>query len=195
MGIIKRAADLAYAFRFVKMLVTDWKNWDAFKVGLIDEDGKRIKSVKVDNDEKKSAYTPFIRLCANIKRLLSKLPGGSSKLGSFAAALYLVKEQYGITDDKLAKILSEHGVDITDILAEQSEWFILPDLQLSPGIYRIKEEKIVNSTFDTLVLPKDQIRIHDNSYPIGNIFGISIYEATHIKTNQKVYITSSEIYR
>lgn len=195
MGILKRGADLVYAFRFVKMLVTDWKDWDAFKVGLIDENGQRIKSVKMDSDEKKSAYTPFIRLTANIKRLLSKVPGGSSKLGSFAAALYLLKEQYGINDDKLAKILSEHGIEITDILAEQSEWFILPDLQLSPGIYRIKEEKLVNSTFESLVFSKDQIRIHENSYPVGDVFGISIYEATHIKTNQKIYVTSSEIYR
>lgn len=195
MGILKRGADLVYAFRFVKMLVTDWKDWDAFKVGLIDENGQRIKSVKMDSDEKKSAYTPFIRLTANIKRLLSKVPGGSSKLGSFAAALYLLKEQYGINDDKLAKILSEHGIEITDILAEQSEWFILSDLQLSPGIYRIKEEKLVNSTFESLVFSKDQIRIHENSYPVGDVFGISIYEATHIKTNQKIYVTSSEIYR
>ena len=195
MGILKRGADLVYAFRFVKMLVTDWKDWDAFKVGLIDENGQRIKSVKMDSDEKKSAYTPFIRLTANIKRLLSKVPGGSSKLGSFAAALYLLKEQYGINDDKLAKILSEHGIEITDILAEQSEWFILFDLQLSPGIYRIKEEKLVNSTFESLVFSKDQIRIHENSYPVGDVFGISIYEATHIKTNQKIYVTSSEIYR
>lgn len=195
MGIIKRGTDLVYAFRFVKMLVTDWKDWDAYKLGLIDESGKRIKTNKLDSDEKKSAYTPFIRLTANIKRLLTKVPGGGSKLGSFAAALYLIKEQYSIGDDKLAKILQDHGIDTTDILAEQSEWFILPDLQLSPGIYRIREEKIVNSTFESIVLPKDKIRIHDNSYPVGDVFGISIYEATHIKTNQKIYVTSSEIYR
>jgi len=154
MGIIKRGADLVYAFRFVKMLVTNWKDWDAFKLGLIDEDGKRDKSVKLDNDEKKSAYTPFIRLTANIKRMLSKIPGGGSKLGSFAAALYLIKEQYGIKDDKMAKILREHGIDTIDILAEQSEWFILEDLKISPGIYRIKENKILNTTFEEMVFSK-----------------------------------------
>jgi hypothetical protein len=195
MGIIKRGADLVYAFRFVKMLVTDWKDWDAFKLGLIDENGKRDKSVKLDNDEKKSAYTPFIRLTANIKRLLTKVPGGGSKLGSFAAALYLIKEQFGIKDDKLAKILSEHGIDTLDILAEQSEWFLSSDLQISPGIYRIKESKILNSTFEEMVFAKDQIRVEDDCFPIGEIFGINIYEATHIKTNQKIYISSNEIYK
>ena len=70
----------------------DWKDWDAYKLGLIDENGKRNKNVKMDTDEKKSAYTPFIRLAANIKRLVSKVPGGGTGLGSFAAALYLIKE-------------------------------------------------------------------------------------------------------
>ena len=62
MGIVKRAADLAFTFRFIRMLVLDWKDWDAYKLNIIDEDGKRNKDVKLDDDEKKSAYTPFIRM-------------------------------------------------------------------------------------------------------------------------------------
>ena len=31
MGLVKRAADLAYTFRFIRMLVLDWKDWDAAK--------------------------------------------------------------------------------------------------------------------------------------------------------------------
>ena len=83
MGILKGVADTVYAFRFVRMMVMDWKNWDAYKEGLIDENGKRIKSVKINSDEKAAAYTPFDRLVAKIKRLTAKLPGGGSKLGSF----------------------------------------------------------------------------------------------------------------
>ena len=93
MGILKRAADLGYTFRFIRMMVMDWTSWDAYKLGIIDENGKRNKSVRLDDDEKKSAYTPFIRLAANLKRLVSAVPGGGSKLGSFASALYLVKEK------------------------------------------------------------------------------------------------------
>ena len=85
MGIVKRAADIAYTFRFIKMLVMDWKSWDAYKLGIIDEDGKRLRNIKIDSSEKKDAWTPFIRLCANIKRLVSKVPGGGSKLGSFVS--------------------------------------------------------------------------------------------------------------
>jgi hypothetical protein len=193
--MIKGAVDLAYTFRFIRMLVLDWKSWDAYKQGVIDENGKRNKDVKLDTDEKKNSYTHFIRLCANVKRLLNKVPGGSSKLGSFAAALYLVKEKYSLSDNKLRKIMLESGFNSSDILAEENQWFLLEDKQLSPGVYRINNPKILNKSFEEMVWAKDQIRIEENSYPVGDVFGIDIYEATHIKTNQKIYLSVSEIYK
>mgnify|MGYP003127773287 CR=1 FL=1 len=196
MGIVKRAADLAYTFRFIRLLVMDWKSWDAYKEGLIDEDGKRIKTVKMDTDAKKSSYTPFIRLAANVKRLISKIPGGGTKLGSFAAGLFLIKENYNLKDDNLKNILEKCGIDSLDFLTENKMgWFILDDKQLIPGIYRVKESKILNKNFEEWVWPKDQIRVLENCFPVGDIFGIDIYEATHLKTNQKVYISTSEIYK
>ena len=157
MGILKRAADLGYTFRFIRMMVMDWTSWDAYKLGIIDENGKRNKSVRLDDDEKKSAYTPFIRLAANIKRLVAKLPGGGSKLGSFASALYLIKEKVGTKG--LEKICKELNVDVLDFLNEKNEWFLLDDNQLTPGIYRVSTPKLLNKTCDELVWPKDQIRI------------------------------------
>jgi len=193
--MIKGAIDLAYTFRFIRMLVLDWKSWDAYKQGVIDENGKRNKDVKLDTDEKKNSYTHFIRLCANVKRLLNKVPGGGSKLGSFAAALYLVKERYSLSDNKLRKILRESGFDSSSILAEENKWFLLEDKQLSPGVYRINNPKILNKSFEEMVWAKDQIRIEEDSYPVGDVFGIDIYEATHIRTNQKIYLSVSEIYK
>lgn len=195
MGIVKRAADLAYTFRFVRMLVLDWKSWDAYKLGIIDEEGKRVKSVPLDTDEKKSAYTPFIRLCANIKRLISAIPGGSTKLGSFASALFLIKEKYSLNDKEIQKILEKVDFDHTQILVESAQWFILEDKQISPGMYRIKNDKLANTTLDDIVYAKDQIKILPESYPVGDVFGIDIYEAIHMKTNQKVFITADEIYK
>jgi hypothetical protein len=195
MGLVKRAADVAYTFRFIRMLVMDWKNWDAYKLGIIDEDGKRNRDTKLDSDEKKSAYTPFIRLAANVKRLLNKIPGGGSKLGSFAAALYLIKEKYSLSDSQLGKILRECGVDTSGLLIEESQWFLLEDKQLSPGIYRLYNPKLLNKSCEEIVWAKDQIRIEENSYPVGDVFGLDIYEAIHINTNQKIYITTSEIYK
>ena len=195
MGIVKNAADLAYAFRFVRMLVMKWEDWDAYKQGIIDKKGKRIKGVELNSDEKLASYTPFIRLCANIKRLLSKIPGGGTRLGSFAAALYLLKENFDIKEQKIEKCLKEHGIDVTDFLKEQTEWFVLEDKQLSPGIYRVFNYKILNNSYEEIVNPKDQIRVNENAYPVGSLFGIDIYEAKHIRTNQSIYISASEIYK
>jgi len=194
MSILKRGADMVYTFRFIRMLVMDWKNWDAYKQGVIDEKGKRIKSQPLDTDERKSSYTPFIRLSANIKRLLSKIPGLGSGLGSFAAGLFLIKERFNLDDKKLAKIMEEVGLKPDDFLAENNQWFILEDGTVSPGVYRIKSAKICNRTLDEIVLPKDQIKIYDGE-SVGDVFGIKIYEATHMKTNQKLYLTTSEIYK
>lgn len=140
MGILKRAADLTYTFRFIRMLVLDWKEWDAFKLGIIDAEGKRDRNTKLDTDEKKSAYTPFIRLCANIKRLVANIPGGSSKLGSFASALYLIKEHYGLKDKDIKAINEKLGIDSLDIVLESNSWFLLDDGTIGPGVYKIKEQ-------------------------------------------------------
>ena len=195
MGLIKRAADLTYTFRFIRMLVLDWKEWDAYKLGIIDEEGKRNKNEQLDNDEKKSAYTPFIRLCANVKRLLNKIPGGGTKLGSFASALYLIKEKYSVSDSQLRNAMRKCGVDVSGLLAEENKWFVLEDKQLSPGIYRVHNPKILNKSCEEMVWAKDQVRVNEDAYPVGDIFGMDIYEATHVKTNQQIYITISEIYK
>ena len=195
MGIVKRAADLAFTFRFIRMLVLDWKEWDAYKLGIIDENGKRNKNEKLDTDEKKSAYTHFVRLAANVKRLLNKIPGGNTKLGSFASALYLVKEKYSLSNRNIGKILRECGIESSEFLNEENKWFVLEDKQLSPGMYRVYNPKILNKSCEEIVWAKDQIRVEDDSYPVGDIFGMDIYEAIHVNTNQKVFITINEIYK
>lgn len=195
MGIIKRAADITYTFRFIRMLVLDWKDWDAFKLGVIDAEGKRDKNVKMDTSEKKDSYTPFIRLCANIKRLVSKIPGGGSKLGSFASALYLIKEHHGLNDDQIESITKKLGISSLNVVLESNEWFLLENGQISPGIYKLKENKLLTKSLDDIVWSKDTIRVQEDCSPVGDIFGIPIYEATHMKTNQSLFITVNEIYK
>lgn len=173
----------------------DWTSWDAYKEGIIDENGKRNRNVKLDTDSKKSAYTPFVRLVANIKRLVAKIPGGGSKLGSFASALYLVKEKANLSEKGLKSICEKCDIEVLDFLNEKNEWFLLEDKQLSPGVYRVSNPKLLNKSCDELVWPKDQIRIKDDCFPVGDVFGVDVYEATHIRTNQEIYITASELIR
>ena len=87
--------DTYITFRIIKTLVKPWKEQEAFKLGIIDEDGKVLRKHKtLKTSEEKDAYTVLIRFIFNLKRLLNRLPGGKSKFGSYAAAaLLLLKEE------------------------------------------------------------------------------------------------------
>jgi hypothetical protein len=109
--------------------------------------------------------------------------------------LYLLREKYNIAENDLYEGLKRLGIDSTDMITEGSQWFVLEDNKLSHGIYRIRNNKCLNITLDEVVYESDQIRIGRDSYPIGEIFGLNIYEATHMRTQQKIYISVEEIVR
>jgi len=197
MGLIKSAADLAYTFRFLALLVTPFKKTKAYEKGIIDEFGKRLKKPPFSSIEERedyaNYYTRFIRLVFNVKKLIGKVPGGKSRIASYAAALYLIKEDFGVSQRKIKQGLTEYGVDFNDFLSENTQWFMLEDKELSPGIYRLTENKVLNSTYEEMAFSGDRIRISNNSYPVGDIFGLDIYEAIHMATNQKICVTAGEI--
>ena len=199
MGIIKRAGDLVYTFRFLRLLTTKFEDTEAFKAGIIDQDGKRNKDFKLDNQENrekyKEYYTPFHRLVYNIKKIMAKAPGGSSRLASYATALFLLREKFGVSDKKITEALRHFGIDPLDFMTEQSSWFVLEDRRLSPGIYKVLNNKMLNISLDEMVREKDKIRVNENCYPVGEIFGIDIYEVKHVKTNKEIYVTIGEIAR
>jgi hypothetical protein len=199
MGLVKRAGDLVYTFRFLRLLTTSFEDTGAFKAGIIDKKGKRNKNFDTkdinNRDAYRDYYTPFHRLVFNIKKLIAKAPGGSSKFASYASALYLLKEHFSLSDKKINEGLEAMGVDSLDFLAEQSEWFVLPDKRLSPGVYKVLESKLINDRLDEKVMARDKILIDEHCYPVGEIFGLSVYEATHARTRKAVYVTVGEIAR
>lgn len=83
-------ANLIFTYSFLKRLVTPFNETKAYQLGIIDERGKKIKSPKTT--EELNAYSTFERLVFNIKKIIERLPGGKSKLASYAAALFLIKE-------------------------------------------------------------------------------------------------------
>ncbi len=83
-------ANLIFTYSFLKRLVTPFNETDAYKLGIIDERGKKLKSPKTT--EELNSYSTFERLVFNIKKIIERLPGGKSKLASYAAALFLIKE-------------------------------------------------------------------------------------------------------
>jgi len=95
------------AYKVLYMLVTPFKDTDAYKLGIIDENGKNlIKPSKFTEYKQKEAYSYLHRLVFNMKRLLAKLPGGDNKLKSIIAALYLIKE-YHDTKDKSFDLMEQ----------------------------------------------------------------------------------------
>tara|TARA_R110000868_G_scaffold30953_1_gene113837 strand:+ start:2276 stop:2863 length:588 start_codon:yes stop_codon:yes gene_type:complete len=195
MSLASRAADLYYAFRFIKLLTTKWDETDAYKLGIIDADGKRIKSEKLDTSDRKAAYSSFNKLVYNLKRLLNKVPGGSSVIASYAAAILLLREHSGMSQEAIEKVLNDCDIDTSNFINEANEWFLLEDKQLAPGIYRVRSEKLLNKTLAEECNPKDRVRVYEQAYPIDNVFGIDVYEGVHINTNQKIYVSLGEIYK
>ena len=92
-----RAFDTFVTYRIISTLVTPWKEQAAFEHGIIDEKGKLLrKSNTLKTSDEKKAYTLFHRLVFNLKRLIQKLPGGKSRLASYAAGLFLIKEEVDV---------------------------------------------------------------------------------------------------
>ena len=105
MGIISGIGNIYFVYQFIKKLVTPFEKTDAFKLGIIDKDGKILKKRRnLEGSEEKDAYTLSDTLVWNIKKLLGKVPGGKSKIATYGAALFLIKEQsdsYRIDDEEL----------------------------------------------------------------------------------------------
>ena len=199
MGILKSAADFVYTIRFLKLLVTPFEKMGAYEIGLIDKDGnvdkKKKEELKLTMDGRmdlSTHWTSFIRLVVNIKKLMAKAPGGKSVVARYGAALFLIKESGNLNNKQIQKIHNETGIDILDVLAEDTQWFMLNDKQLSPGVYRMKHDSM--SCIYEETYKDDQIRIlEEESKPVGEVLGLDIYSAIHLPTNKRMYVTTGDI--
>tara|TARA_B110000503_G_scaffold134707_1_gene214114 strand:- start:231 stop:908 length:678 start_codon:yes stop_codon:yes gene_type:complete len=87
--------------------VTPFEKWEAYNLGIIDENGNMlIKKKDFTLNAQKAAFGIFDQMILNLKKLLGKLPGGQTKLASYAAALWLIRE--------------EQRLDATNFITEQA---------------------------------------------------------------------------
>lgn len=84
------AVDLYLVYEFIKRLSTPFEETEAYKLGIINDEGKVIKSPRTS--EEKNALTPFDKLIFNLKKLLKKVTGIERRISTFAAALFLLRE-------------------------------------------------------------------------------------------------------
>ena len=86
--------DKAIAFRIIKMLIEPFEKTSAYKLGVIDKNGKNlIPYNKLKTTEQRESYGILQRFMFNLKKLLNKLPGSDSYLKNSIAALLLIREQ------------------------------------------------------------------------------------------------------
>lgn len=113
--------DNAIALRLLVMLVTPFKETEAFKRGVIDETGKYIIPLNKRTKEQKDTINYLTRLIFNVKKALNKLPGGESKLKNLAAAMFLIREAY---NGGKVSTLTEEYVDNVNSIQEERQRFI-----------------------------------------------------------------------
>jgi len=194
MPLVSTITDTIYTYRFIKLLTTPFDETEAFKLGIIDKNGNRIKNRAVLNIKDRSAFTPFHKLVFSIKKLLAKVPGGKTPLASYAAALYLIKDNFKLKEENIINILNKSGNSHITSLMEDADWNKNSFGQLRKGSYYIMEEKLDAEKFDE-VSAKTKIRASNNLDPVDVFFGINIYEVTSTINNRKLYVTSGELLR
>ena len=203
-----RAIDLFVTYRFIKLLVTPFEKTDAFKLGIIDKDGNRImpppkggvrqtKPETLSTSEEKAAYTVLHKLVFNIKKLFGKVPGLRTKLGTYAAALFLLKDTFkesvddpDVFEREFMKYLKEEGYEIDTAITENVMGFgeVLPK-----GEYVLTND-ILNSEEEELQAKKgDKVVTFEDEPPVDTVLGIEIFPVIHVKTQEKIYVSLEDL--
>ena len=199
-----RAVDLFVTYRFIKLLTTPFEKTDAFKLGIIDKDGNRIRKpnstqveVELTTSQLKNSYTILHKLVFNIKKIFSKLPLLKTKIGTYAAALFLLKDTFkehmqdpDIFEKEFMKFLKENNVVLDTEISEEVIGFgeVLPK-----GEYVLKND-ILNKEEEELTAKKgDRVAVFDDQAPIDTVLGVEIFPVIHMKTQEKIYVSLEDI--
>jgi|TARA_R110000803_G_scaffold184594_1_gene246926 hypothetical protein len=194
MGFLTRAADTVYTFRFLKLLVTAWEDTPAFEMGIIDKDGFPLRKVRDLTSEERGTYTMFHRLVFKIKRLMNKIPGGKSKIASYAAALYLIKEETGMSEEQLLEAMDSFDFELE--FEDINESFIIgQNNELLPGVYTLNKNILLPSSGEELAFAESKVIAHGHEERVGSIFGMNVYKVEHIATKQYINVTSRDLNR
>ena len=198
-----RAIDLFVTYRFIKLLVTPFDKTEAFKLGIIDKDGKRTlvqgtdRPTTLNTIDEKNAYTILHKLVFNIKKIFGKVPGLRTKLGTYAAALFLLKDTFkehvddpDVFEKEFMKYLKEEGYELDDTITETVIGFgeVLPK-----GDYVLVND-ILNKEEEELTAKKgDKVIAFEDVPPIDTILGVEIFSVVHEKTKEVIYVSLEDI--
>ena len=144
--------------------------------------------------EDKSAYTYFHRLVFNIKRLLERIPFGKSRIASYAAALYLIKEETGMSDEGLQWIFEKLDVPVDTVIKENT-WFLNKDGSLQPGVYRLTNDAPIVETAEFIGHAGTLVEVREAKQPLGTVMGIPVFAVLHKNTQKHVVVSTDDINR
>jgi len=96
-------ADTVMVYIIIKKLSKPFEEWEAFKIGLIDKDGKKLRTAITFKERK--TWTVFDRFIANLKKIMSKFVG-KSRFAAIATSAYMLRDSQTILLDK--NLLFEH---------------------------------------------------------------------------------------
>ena len=199
-----RAIDLFVTYRFIRLLTTPFEDTDAFKLGIIDEKGNRVRlpkstkpAVNLSTSELKNAYTVLHKLVFNIKKIFNKVPGLRTKVGTYAAALFLLKDTFkesvddpDVFENEFVKFLKENDIELDDEISEEVIGFgeVLPK-----GEYVLVND-ILNKEEEELSAKKgDKVIAYDDEPPVDTVLGVEIFPVIHDKTQEKIYVSLEDI--
>ena len=199
-----RAIDLFVTYRFLRLLTTPFEKTDAYKLGIIDDKGNRIRkpkstqpAVELATSELKNSYTILHKLVFNIKKLFGKVPGLRTKTGTYAAALFLLKDTFkehvddpDMFEKEFVKYLKENNVEFDNEISENVIGFgeILPK-----GEYVLVAD-ILNKEEEELTAKKgDKVVAYEDEPPIDTILGVEIFPVIHMKSKEKIYVSLEDI--
>ena len=199
-----RAVDLFVTYRFIKLLTTPFNKTDAYKFGIIDDEGNRIREknssrvkVELTTSELKNSYTILHKLVFNIKKIFLKLPILKSKIGTYAAALFLLKDTFkehvedpNFFESELIKYLKENNIEFDNEISEEVVGFgeILPK-----GNYVLVND-ILNKEDEAITATKgDLVMTFEDQSPVDTILGIDIFSVIHIASNEKIFVSLEDI--
>ena len=203
-----RAVDLFVTYRFIKLLTTPFEKTNAYKLGIIDAKGNRImpppkggvrqtRPEPLRTTEEKNSYTILHKLVFNIKKIFEKVPGLRTKLGTYAAALFLLKDTFkesvddpDVFEKEFMKYLKEEGYEIDDSISEEVIGFgeVLPK-----GQYTLVNDILNKEEEELTAKAGDKVEAFDDEPPIDTVLGVEIFPVIHLKTKEKIYVSLEDI--
>ena len=192
-----RAIDLFVTYRFIRLLTTPFEKSDAYKMGIIDKDGNRT-DMKLYTAKEKNAYTVLHKLVFNIKKLFGKVPGLRTKIGTYAAALFLLKDTFKehvedpqMFEKEFLKFIKENNIELDDTIVEE---VTLDNGKLSKGIYVLTQDVVTTEDEDEInALEGDEVEVFEDTPPTDTILGVDVFSVIHKNTKQKIFVSAEDI--